>query len=377
MAPDIDDLLFRRVPMPPYEGPKLKAFRHFGKRIEFLRLLSCDPRLEESEYGHGYVFDVRIGKERFALKMFKFYDILEARYEYPAITRMRVSDEMLTFHSDPFFAECRAYGRINQYYEDLEAKIRRRPRGRRPGPGNIEIKPIAVPCYGYMTLSAEYENMLCKRFKVDDWNRSFEEDTGEAPKRPFRALVKKLIRSRVSVSNPRRMLANLKQLRKLGIYARDIYARNYKAGLLVDFSVAWTEPHWSSFAKGAWQLKCARNTELSLFDDMIEDENIKTIVRATQNLDYCEKLRSFDATGTEDFDEIFGPNWRGNHQEDPEENSRENSIEDSREDAREDAREDSREDSKEYLREEPIEYLGEDPTEYLREDSREQAPHPF
>lgn len=69
MALNIDDLLLRRLPVPPCKGPKLQAFKHIPNEIEFLRLLSSDPMSEESETGPGYVFEVRIGKKRFALKI--------------------------------------------------------------------------------------------------------------------------------------------------------------------------------------------------------------------------------------------------------------------------------------------------------------------
>ncbi|KAI0401149.1 kinetochore Sim4 complex subunit Fta2 [Xylaria palmicola] len=253
MALDVDRLLLRRLPVPPCEGPKLAPFRHFRRDIEFLRLLSCDPTSEEGYYAHSYVFEVRIGKERFALK-FKFYDAAEARFEIDAPLRRKVSNETLTFHTDPFFAECRAYGRLNQYYEGLDGKMRRKSRGSRPGPRHVEIKRLAVPCYGYITLDAEYEKVLRDKFNVHDWDRPEPEESEQIPTQPFRALVKKLIPSDVSVSNPRRMLADLKKIRKLGIYQRDVYARNYKAGLLVDFSAAWTAPHWCLEAMGPYQL---------------------------------------------------------------------------------------------------------------------------
>ncbi|KAI0556220.1 hypothetical protein F4679DRAFT_578340 [Xylaria curta] len=301
MSPDIDRLLLRRQPIPPCEGPKLKAFKHFREEIEFLQLLSCDPTSEESRNGDGYVFDVRIGKDRFALKIFKFYDATEARYEITAPIWRKVSDETLTFHSDPFFAECRAYGKIDRYYEDLRDKTRggpRRSRARRnrTRPRDVEIRQLAVPCYGYVTLAAEYEEVLRDKFDIFDWNRSEEEESRQIAKRPFRCLVKQLVSSQISVTNPRRMLADLKQLRKIGVFPRDIYARNYKAGLLVDFSVAWTEPHWCLEVLGPYQRENEKKGELSLFDAMIKSEEIKTTVRATRNSKYCEKLRSYDIT---------------------------------------------------------------------------------
>ncbi|KAI0440295.1 kinetochore Sim4 complex subunit FTA2-domain-containing protein [Xylaria telfairii] len=305
MAPDVDSLLLRRLPVPPCEGPKLRAFKHFRGEIEFLRLLSCDPRSEESETGHSYVFDVRIAKERFALKVFKFYDASEARYEITTSLRRKVSNETLTFHTDPFFAECRAYARINEHYEDMGNNIRRRPRRSRSESRNIEIRPLAVPCFGYITLGAEYEKVLQDKFKVFEWDRLEAEESGQIPRKPFRALVKKLVPSQVSVLNPRRMLGDLKQLRKIGIYTRDIYARNYKAGLLVDFSVAWTEPYWCLVAMGPHARELAKKAELSLFDEMIEREKIKTVVRATRKIRYCQKLRSYDIDDSSEASSVW------------------------------------------------------------------------
>ncbi|GAW14476.1 hypothetical protein ANO14919_038790 [Xylariales sp. No.14919] len=310
MATDVDRLLLRRLPVPPCEGPRLGAYKRFRGDIEFLRLISCDPWTKEILGESGYVFDVRIGKERFALKVFKFYDVIEARYNLFSnrLGRM-VSDEMLTFHSDPFFAECRAYGRINQYYEDLNKKTGRRRRRNRPDVHNAETKPIAVPCYGYITIPAEYESLLSKKFSIRLWDRPEREESGEIPKKPFRALVKKLVDSEVSISNPRRMLGHLKQLRKIGISPNDIYARNYKDGLLVDFSVAWTEPHWYPAAIGPDRRETKRRNELFLFDQMMEDEKVKTTVRAKRNLDYCDKLRSCDIDDTSEDTAVSESTW--------------------------------------------------------------------
>ncbi|KAI0975665.1 kinetochore Sim4 complex subunit FTA2-domain-containing protein [Xylaria arbuscula] len=294
MALNIDDLLLGRLPVPPCEGPKLEAFERFQDEIEFLGLLSCDPTSMESRTGHSYVFDVRIGNERFALKVFKFYDAAEDRYEITAPLRRKVSDETLTFHTDPFFAECRAYGRINQYYEGLGNTAGRTLGRSRPGSRNVNTRLLAVPCYGYITLSPDYELLFRDKFDIFDWNRPDLEDSNHDTRKPFRALVKKLIPSQVSILNPRRMLGDLKKLRKLGIFTRDIYARNYKDGLLVDFSVAWTEPHWCMTAMGPYQLGCEKRSDLNLFDEMIKREKVKTVVRATRNYLYCRKLRSCD-----------------------------------------------------------------------------------
>ncbi|KAF2762667.1 hypothetical protein EJ05DRAFT_471638, partial [Pseudovirgaria hyperparasitica] len=65
-----------RRPLPPCEGPKLLPFKRHKGNIHFLKLLSSSPRLDGSEGaegGHSYVFKVRIGKKKYALKVVSKY----------------------------------------------------------------------------------------------------------------------------------------------------------------------------------------------------------------------------------------------------------------------------------------------------------------
>lgn len=158
----------------------------------------------------------------------------------------------------------------------------------------LNDKEIAAPCYGYLALPADtYEEVLCERFGIMDWNRPEEDEKREKyQKQPFRALVKKLVDSEDAVVNPVKMLRDLKKLRAIGVFPVDIYARNYKNGLLVDFSIAETEPYWLTKLIRGEQLEVRRNSELFLFDEMIEAEGVKTSARAAPNTQYCMKLRS-------------------------------------------------------------------------------------
>lgn len=144
------------------------------------------------------------------------------------------------------------------------------------------------------------------RKKINSWIK---------PKsQPFRALVKKLVDTKATVVRPAKMLRDLKKLREIGVFTRDIYARNYKKGLLVDFSIAWTEPFWlMSLIKGG-QLVFRKNSELFRFDEMIRAEGIKTTVRATRDWQYCRRLRSNALCDDDDEDEqVRGlvPAWEG------------------------------------------------------------------
>jgi len=95
------------------------------------------------------------------------------------------------------------------------------------------------------------------------------------------------------------MLRDLLKLRSIGIYPRDIEARNYKGGLLVDFDIAWTDPFWLFDVIDPEQLEMQKEDELERFDDMIKESGVKTPVRAAQNRLYCLKLRSRDISGSE------------------------------------------------------------------------------
>ncbi|KAF2752424.1 hypothetical protein EJ05DRAFT_515655 [Pseudovirgaria hyperparasitica] len=71
-----------RRPLPPCEGPNLSAFKRGGLAIHFIKLLSSSPRLDGSEGAegsHSYVFKVRIGKKKYALKVFKFFSVEHER----------------------------------------------------------------------------------------------------------------------------------------------------------------------------------------------------------------------------------------------------------------------------------------------------------
>lgn len=224
---------------------------------------------------------------------FKFYD--PAQYHDDSITGWteNISDRILTFHSDPFFAECRAYGRINDKLYGGSLPGNRR--GRSQKNQNAEAQKIAVPCYGYMALPAEkYEQFLSDEFNIRDWNRSEEDDEqGGDMRQPFRALVKEIVHSDRSIRNPATMLKSLHKLREWGIYPQDIYARNYKDGLLVDFGAAWTDPHWLLQTLEGPQLTIKKNNEFVLFDEMMEDAGINfSCNRAERNYDFREKLRS-------------------------------------------------------------------------------------
>ena len=208
-------------------------------------------------------------------KKFKFYDDEEDRAGLIGSENEYVSDGLLRNHSDPFYAECRAYGRL----------IEHKRNGR-----------YAVRCHGFMKIAAQREEELAREFKVESWDRPDEEyDKDASSRQPFRAVVKDLVSTRVPFTERfvKKALSDLKNIRKLGIYPIDITARNYVGGLLVDFSIALTSPHYLFDVRPKFDVEeDLQQQDLIFFDKMVEERGNFTWARARRNLDYCEKLRS-------------------------------------------------------------------------------------
>ena len=183
----------------------------------------------------------------------------------------RVSLDLMHAHTDPFYNECRAYGRLEE--KGLNGKV-------------------AVRCHGYTTLPPEKEEELAEKFGVYSWDRpDYDKDL---PKRlVFRALVKDLVREDVPLTHKVvvKMLRDLKTMREAEIYNMDIYARNYKGGLLVDFSIAMTAPHFFFDIRPEWWSRAQKKQDLLQFDGMIRDEKVVTNISAVANHDYLAKLR--------------------------------------------------------------------------------------
>lgn len=181
----------------------------------------------------------------------------------------------LDYYCDPFYNECRAYGKLIE--KDLNGQV-------------------AVRCHGYLMLSAEYENELDDRFDYLDWDRPSEEyEKPVSSRSPRRAIVKDLVLEE-NIWKPyiaRRMLRDLRKMRELGIYAMDIKPENYTGNKLVDFSVAMTLPHFIFDVKPAFQIQGYMNEDLGAFDAMMQDQNVKTKQRAFRDYDTMKKLRSY------------------------------------------------------------------------------------
>ena len=276
-------------PLPSCEGPKLNPFHELKAIVKFEKLLS-----DKHGEGQAHVFEASIGSSTFAIKIvrasrlsfvecqniakapliqFKFYDIEEDRAGLSLRETELVSDDLLLAHSDPFYNECRAYGRLKE--KKLNGKV-------------------AVYCHGYIPISADKEEQLEREFGVGDWDRPGDEyDKPVSKRQPLRAIVKDLVLKDVPLTAKvaDKMLTDLKRMRRIGIYPADIVWRNYKAGLLVDFGTARTEPFYLFDLRPGRQTQIMKNTDLYMWEDMRKENGLNTRKRAVRDKEYCANLR--------------------------------------------------------------------------------------
>jgi hypothetical protein len=183
------------------------------------------------------------------------------------------------FHTDPFYAECRAYGRI----KEAQGKRRRK-------------RELAVPCHGYLFLQKRDMQFLRKQgvnLDQDDVDAELLQVNREDGR--VRAIVKDFVPgdSGVEAGNLREILRDIRELNELGIYVADVRADNFRGGKLVDFGLANTEPHCIMKSLNEDMLMNERLVDLVMFDDMVEEEGLVTTVKAMPDAKYCSKLRSW------------------------------------------------------------------------------------
>ena len=147
---------------------------------------------------------------------FRFYQLEE---DEPGLSDCEAENPDLQFQIDPFFQECRAFGRIIE-----------------KGLNGL----LAVHCFGYLHISADRERELYRRFEVGGWNRpnrEYEQDV--ARRSPFRAIVKELVPQETTwtLKTSRKILRNLKALNEIGVYIFDVKPPNITDGQFVDFSL--------------------------------------------------------------------------------------------------------------------------------------------
>ncbi|KAK6082257.1 hypothetical protein SCUP234_03737 [Seiridium cupressi] len=234
--------------IPNIRGPKLFQFDGDLADAQFMKLLNAGGESISSEGIHGRVFQVRLKEAIYAVKVFNFVSLEDIRPPLLIDDKNLISDNVIRHQLDPFFAECRAFGRLTTEKKDHN---------------------LAVRCHGYVYLSKSVEHRIEEQFGIHDWNRS-PEDTDK----PLRAIVKNYIRyhSFYRPSKLTLMRGKLEQLNELGIYNMDIRTDNYLGGRLFDFSTAVTIPHISFSLDFRTQAQILEDIEydLACFDAMIK-----------------------------------------------------------------------------------------------------------
>ncbi|KAK7962470.1 uncharacterized protein PG986_003295 [Apiospora aurea] len=261
--------------LPRCEGPKLHAFECENASIAWGRRLDEDRG--DSSTTQSAVFEVTIESRVYALKVFKFYDPYSDAYYWGPLLREDIPLEEILCYTDPFFAECRAYGRIH----DARGKS-----------GNRSA--LAVKCHGYLYLSKDDETFLTELgvdLGIDILDDSLRKALGQDGR--VRAIVKDMApeSSGVTARSLTKVLRRVRALNRLNIFNRDIRLENFRGGLLVDFGSSWTKPHIVLDALGAVDKRDSLLEDLVMFDDMVAEGDIKTRLKALPNLEYCEKLR--------------------------------------------------------------------------------------
>ncbi|KAK8126869.1 uncharacterized protein PG998_002628 [Apiospora kogelbergensis] len=275
-------------PIPDIRGPKLPRFQGDPRDIEFVKLLSTaeerlpGPTEEEiknksqrhsssANIPHSRVFQIKIGGSRFALKVFNFFKLEDLRPFVPGGEKL-LTDKVVRYHLDPFYAECRAFGLLVQEKKDHR---------------------LAVRCHGYSLLLECVGKKIRELFKIDDWHRQ-----AEHGQEKLRAIVKDYIPFKSTCGRKKldTMRSNLKQLNELGVYNMDIREDNYRGGRLFDFSLAITSPHINLSLK-LWskrQIEEDVKYDLECFESFAKRENEKQAEerKATQPLASGRKLRS-------------------------------------------------------------------------------------
>lgn len=139
-------------------------------------------------------------------------------------------------YSNPFSAECRAFGRLQEAgHEDL-----------------------AVQCFGYLLLDEQHEHALMGRFsdlRLDfngngdypghhDMRSRFLGRDGRVP--PLRGIVKAFGHAEepMRARDAHRILRDVIHLQQLGIIYIDVTHRQLTSGKFADFSMAITTPHF-------------------------------------------------------------------------------------------------------------------------------------
>ncbi|KAF4981719.1 hypothetical protein FZEAL_2521 [Fusarium zealandicum] len=245
--------------LPLCDGPKLGMFQHHASSIKWLERLNSDDNDMDAPT-EGYVFRAKIRNRQYAIKVFKFHDPMGDEHFWEPLVGDQLSLETIAFYTDPFYAECRAYARVNDAIKRKKLK-----------------SDIVVPCHGFMFLR-ERDMEILQGHSVDlgleDVNQDYQRTTLGGFR--ARAIVKDLASADpgINTKNLDKILVDIVLLNAQGIYNMDIRLGNYRDGKIVDFGSSWTEPHILLDALDDEAADESRLADRVRFSQMVEDEEI-------------------------------------------------------------------------------------------------------
>ncbi|GAP91407.1 hypothetical protein SAMD00023353_6300530 [Rosellinia necatrix] len=252
-------------PLPPGDGPSLDEFEHSDSPIEWKERLDGDRK-----GGQAFVYRVTIASHDYALKIFKFTDPRsDPLYPNSPLEDLPLKEALK--YTDPFYAECRAYGRIR------DGRVVKNSRSRR-----AQLH-AAVRCYGYLLLrdnDADEFNKLGHDLETNVLDPKLRKALGGDTR--IRAIVKHFDDGprEINKGNIRQAWAGIRLMNhSLKIYNMHIGSDNFIGHRLVDFSTSWTEPHeilrYLDDADPESGRKI-RSADAEDFDYMIRAERIQT-----------------------------------------------------------------------------------------------------
>ncbi|KAI0537073.1 kinetochore Sim4 complex subunit FTA2-domain-containing protein [Xylaria digitata] len=248
--------LLSALELPECDGPKLKAFPYRDSPITWIELISPTSGQYLSG-GQGCVFKVEINSKIYALKVFKFFKPSTYRNTLGPIPERDVTDLELGFHTDPFYAECRAYAHI-----EAQREIQ-----------GLKRKDIAN-CYGFLALTKADEKVL-EEYGIDLWCDIPLDDpyrhTAEGS--PVRPLVKEYIEEDTNMDGRalKHMISSIKWINRNNIIVNDTHAGNFKGPYLLDFGLAWTKPHclWQNISRQ--RMRAIMTADFQMFEEMLDE----------------------------------------------------------------------------------------------------------
>ncbi|KAI0874570.1 kinetochore Sim4 complex subunit FTA2-domain-containing protein [Hypoxylon argillaceum] len=260
--------------------PVIHPFKDQGASIEWGERLDAFPECDSEK--KGFVFKVKINSNPYVLKIFKFFDPLTTKSYWSDLLGEEYPIEKAMVYTDPFYAECRAYGRIQEQADQGEVR-----------------EKVATKCHGYMFLDEEAQRWL-EGEGIDLGAESLTDELlpiiGGAG-RP-RAIVKEF-----EIAGPdldeqtpqqiRKSYRSIKLLNQMGIYNRDVRAENFRNGWVVDFDTSFTLPHDIYKALPPFEARETRAEDGAKFEGMLREAGISMKFLPTKNFNLRRKLKEF------------------------------------------------------------------------------------